>query len=165
METRFAMDDSNLGPLNGRTYWFLPIAPIEPVGSVCLPGSPAADEVHHPDGRSERIPEPFCHAATVLVFETPEDASKYFVAYTSDTQWRSQNLAFDTSAFSIARMSPQQVADNFHQRSPGALWHVPVPVHHEWAGEVIDALEQRGIPPSTTVATERLTEFLARPAG
>jgi hypothetical protein len=157
--------DAHLGPLTGKPFWFVPIAPAGPAaltGSVCLLGSQPSDEVHHPSGRIERVPPPFNTAGTVLVFEDPDDASEYFHAYIQDDEGRIETLSIDHNTFSIARMTPQQVADNFRQSRPGALWHVPVPVHHEWAGEVVEELRGRGIPPSTTIATTRLAEYQAR---
>lgn len=158
------MTDTQLGPLAAHPFWFVPIAPIGTdflTGSICLPASQPIDEVHHADGRIERIPPPFNCAAGVLVFETPEDASAYFAAYLADREGLSAVLGHRES-FSIARMSGQQVLDNFKQQSPGTLWHVPTPVHHEWAAEVIEALASRGIGPSTEIATERLAAFLTR---
>jgi len=158
------MTDPQLGPLAALPFWFVPIAPIGDdvlTGSVCLASSQPESEIHHLDGRIEQVPEPFNSAAGVLVFETAEDASAYFLAYAADPEGSAAVLGH-RDAFSVARMSGQQVLDNFKQVSPGSLWHVPTPVHHDWAEEVIDALTQRGIGPSTKVATKRLLDHLTR---
>ena len=157
------MNDTQLGPLAAFPHWFVPIAPLGDdvlTGSICLPASTPADEVTHPDGRTERIPPPFDVAATVLVFEDYEDAIAYFQAYSQDTTIRAEQLDAEWSKFQIARMSGQQVLDNFKQQSPGTLWHVPTPVHHAWAQQVVETLAQKGLGPSTEVATERLAQYL-----
>lgn len=143
--------------LEDKTWW-VPVHPFRHAdgaalfsGFVCLIAARAP-------------PNPMGVWGTVLIFEDRTDAQEYLDLYSKKLggdgpDMTGIELSFEPTwdGFVIQGLSADQVQNTLIDQH-----HVPIVVHHAWAGSVLKKLKNNGLPASTLLATQRHAQLAQR---